>query len=102
MPAPGDRRCGGECGGRGREREEEGVALGIDLDPSLGGAGGADQSAMLRERFDVSVLAELAQEPRRALDISEEERDGAGRDVLAHDVIICRAVARVQSSSSSG
>ena len=47
--------------------------MGIDLDTAFGGAGVADQSAMLRERFDVTVLAELAQEHRRAFDVSEEE-----------------------------
>ena len=36
---------------------------------------------MLGERLRVRLCAELAQEPGRALDVGEEEGDGAGREI---------------------
>ena len=39
---------------------------------------------MLGQRFGVGVGAELVEQPRRALDVGEEERDRAGREVGAH------------------
>ena len=64
----------------GREGEEEGVALGVDLDPALDCARCPDQPPVLGQRFRVGLGAELVQEPRRALDVGEEEGDGAGRE----------------------
>ena len=93
---PSERRCRGECRGRRWKGEEEGVALRIDLNPSLDSAGVADQSAMLSERPTVPVLAEPAEEHCRSFDIGEEKSDGAAREVLSHDEIICRIKARVQ------
>ena len=75
---------GRERSRRGREREEEGVTLRIDLDPALPGAGLADDAAVLGERIGVGLGAELVQELRRALDVGEEEGNGAGREVVAH------------------
>ena len=69
---------------RRREGEEEGVALRIDLDAALGGACLTDHSAVLGERLCVALGAELVQQPRRALDVREEEGDGAGREVVSH------------------
>jgi hypothetical protein len=39
---------------------------------------------MLGERYCIALDAELVQEPRRALDVGEEERDGASREVFTH------------------
>ena len=103
-PDASARRCGGcrERGGRGREGEEEGVALRVDLDPALGGARVADHAAVLGERLRVGLGAELVQELRRALDVGEEEGDGAGRKVVAHGVIIRRTRASRPVVVSSG
>ena len=79
-----ERGCSRESAGRRREGEEEGVALGVDLDPALGRARLPDQPTVLRERLGVRLRAERVQEPRRALDVGEEERDGAGREVVSH------------------
>ena len=64
-----------------REGDEERVALGVDLDAAVARAGLADHTPMLGQRFGVSLGSKLVQELRRALDVGEEERDGAGREV---------------------
>ena len=63
----------------GWEREEEGVSLRVYLDAALGAHSLADDPAMLGERVRVCLCAELAQEPRRSLNVGEEEGDSAGR-----------------------
>ena len=40
--------------------------------------------AVLGERLRVAFGAELVKEPRRSLDVGEEEGDGAGGEVIAH------------------
>ena len=72
--------------GGARKRDEEGIPLRVDLD-----------ARVLRERIpqDPPVLGEevgicravLLEEPRRALDVGEEEGDGATRE-LAHGSIL--------------
>ena len=84
---------------RGAEREEEGVALSVHLDPAVPRAGLADHSPVLGQCLRVGLAAEFVQELRRPLNVSEEEGDGAGRKVLSHNAIICGAEARVQSQS---
>ena len=65
----GERRRRRERSRRGREGEEEGVALRVHLDPALGGAGLADHAPVLGERLRVALGAELraaaASSPRR-------------------------------------
>ena len=56
---------------RGREGEEEGVALRVDLDPSPRSAGFADQQTVFGQRFCVGLGAELIEQARRALDVGE-------------------------------
>ena len=73
-----------------REREEEGVALRVDLDAALGSACLADRPAMLGQSFGVGIGSELVEQPRRALDVGEEERDRAGREIRAHSGMIVR------------
>lgn len=68
---------------RATEGDEERVALGPDLDAAVLLDGGAYQPMMLLERLGVSV-AELLQEPRRPLDIGEEEGDRSGRELGDH------------------
>ena len=78
------RRRRSERARRRREREEERIALRVDLDATLGSAGLADHAPVLGERVGVRLGAELVQQPRRALDVGEEERDRAGRELRAH------------------
>jgi hypothetical protein len=73
-----------DCAVRRREREEERVALRVDLHPVLRLAGAAHDTPVRLERLRVALVAELAQQPRRALDVREEKRDGPARKVLAH------------------
>ena len=71
------RDCCCERAGSGREREEERIALRVDLDATLGDAGVPDHSPMLGERVRVRLCAEFPQQARRALDVREEERHGS-------------------------
>ena len=59
--------------------EEERVPLGVDLLPAVLLEGGPDERVVLLEERSVFV-SELTHEPRRALDVGEQERDRAGRD----------------------
>ena len=77
---------GGQRITRARERNEERVALRVDLDPVVRGERCTKRAAMLAERVGVAVT-ELVQQLRRALDVGEEEGDGsAGK--LAHRAMI--------------
>jgi hypothetical protein len=69
----------GERAGGGREGDEEGIALGVDLDPVVAGEGLAQDAPVGGERFGVRLRAQLVQQPGRALDVGEEEGDGADR-----------------------
>jgi hypothetical protein len=69
---------------RRRKGEEEGVALGVHLDPALGAARLPDHTAVLGEHLRVALGAKLVQELCRALNVREEERHGTGRKVVAH------------------
>ena len=77
----GDRECllrlarGGQRPGRGREGNEEGVALRVHLDASVAGERLAQDRAVLGELVRVRLGTELVQQPRGALDVREEERD---------------------------
>ena len=55
---------------------------------------------MLGERFGIRFGAELVEEPRRALDVGEEDCDRAGRKVGSHEAIICGTRRNVQSRGS--
>ena len=77
--------------GRAREGDKERVALRVDLDAAVSGEGVAQDPTVLSENAGVGV-AELVKEPRRALDVGEEEGDGAGRELTHRDRRIARAV----------
>jgi hypothetical protein len=70
----------GDRGGCRREGDEEGVALRIHLDAPVPLAGRAQDAAVLGQQVGVA-LAVLLQQPRRALDVGEEEGDGAGGEL---------------------
>src|SRR4029078_11420373 len=80
----GEGRGRGERSRRGREGEEKGVPLRIYLDPALGGAGLPNHAPVLSEGVRVGLRTECVQELGRALDIGEEEGDGAGRESASH------------------
>ena len=87
----GARGVGGAA--RGRKRDEEGVALCVDLDTTVRSEGASQESSMIRERVCVRIRAERVQQSRRSLDVGEEKRDGAGREVPAHGRVIDGVVA---------
>jgi hypothetical protein len=90
-------RRGRERARSGGEGEEEGVALGVDLDSSAPGACRTHDPAVVGERLVVGLVADLVQELRGALDIGEEERDDARRKLAPHvPVIMRRSPHRVQ------
>ena len=57
------------------------VPLCVDLDAAVSGEGGAQEPAVLGERVDVAVLAQLLDQPRRALDVGEQQTDVPGRQL---------------------
>ncbi len=74
------RLCGGGEGAvRLRKRDEEGIALRVDLDAAVRREGFAHEALVLGERSGVGLGAELVEQPRRALDVGEEEGDDPGR-----------------------
>src|SRR5205085_10289609 len=67
------------------EDEEDGVALRAELLAAGGPGRLAEEPLVLGEDLGVAVL-EAPQERRRALDVGEEERDGAGREIHARRI----------------
>jgi hypothetical protein len=83
----GDRRSHGvTCAAK---RHEERVTLGIDLLPASFRERRTKNSLVLREDGTVPI-PELLQQPRRTLDIREEEGDGAAGK-LGHGLSIARS-----------
>ena len=75
---------GSEGSGRRRERDEERVALGIDLHSIVTGTCLADDLPVCGECLGIGLCSQLVQELRRPLDVGEEEGDSAGRKLLMH------------------
>ena len=73
-------RCGGDCVSCAGERDEERIALGVDLGAAVIGECLPEHLAMARQSLRIGI-AELLQQPRRPLDVGEEEGDGAGRQL---------------------
>ena len=64
----------------------------------------AAHASLMMRRCSASASAyfgaELVEEPRRALDVGEEDCDRAGRKVGSHEAIICGTRRNVQSRGS--
>jgi len=76
----------GRCGDRGtgvHEYREELVAVDVDLQPAVARDGLAQEPPLLGEQLRV-LLSGLMHKPRGALDVGEEERNGARRE-RAHE-----------------
>ena len=69
---------------RPSERQEERVALGVDLDAAVAGERVAQHAPMLRQRLGVALPTQVVEQARRTLDVGEEERDGAGGELTLH------------------
>ena len=63
---------------RGSERDEERIPLRVHLMAALPGDGGADQAPVLSQNPRVA-LSQRLDEPRRPLDIAEQEGDHPAR-----------------------
>ena len=72
---------GSEGSGCGREGDEERVSLRVDLDSAVRTERVAQHSPVLGEYLRIALRPELVQEPGRPLDVREEKRDRAGREV---------------------
>jgi hypothetical protein len=70
------------------ERNEERVSRGVHLDAASGNERCPHAAVVLSQEVGV-VVAELVEQPRRALDVREQEGDGPGRE-LAHRLRIAR------------
>jgi hypothetical protein len=67
-------RCTGEGG-------EAGIALGVDLDPTMVSEGLSEDPPVLGQHLSI-VLAQMLQQLSRALDVGEQERDRAAGKIL--------------------
>ena len=74
-------RSRGQGTWRGREREEEGVTLCVDLNTSVGCACLPDHAPVVGQSCGVCLRAELVPQRGGALDVGEEERHRAGREL---------------------
>jgi hypothetical protein len=87
---------------RASERDEERVTLRVDLDAPV-----LDESLPKNDSVSVEsigvISAELVKELGRALDVGEEEGDGAGRQLYHHvvssRVVFAKAIASSRPSS---
>ena len=70
---------------RSREGDEEGVALGVDLDTAVVRERRTEDAAVLGERVGICLRTQLVKEPGRALDVGEEEGNGSGRQISLHE-----------------
>ena len=90
---------GGESGGRSRECDEERVALRIDLHSIVAGASFAYGTPVPASASAYASAPSSCRSLRRALDVSEEEGDCAGWEVLSHGAIIRRGASCVHSNA---
>ena len=74
------------CIGGARKRDEEGIPLSVDLDARVPRECVPQYPSVLGEQVGIGCPM-LLEEPRRALDIGEEEGDGSAREV-AHGSIL--------------
>ena len=96
--------CFGSSGNRGRrggEREKERVALRIHLDTVVANERLTQGAAMLRQGICVCTGTQLLQEPRRALNVGEDEGDGSGRKLACHAAIQARRATRCRGADAS-
>jgi hypothetical protein len=94
-------RGGDRAGGR-REGDEERIALCVDLDPAVPGGGPTDHLPVLGESGRVLLGAQLVEQAGRALDVREEERDGAGGQLASHGAEVTDPVPGIRSRPASG
>jgi len=74
----------GKRGRRSGERDEEGVALRIHLDPVVADERLTKRATMLGQRVCVGIGTKLLQKPRRPLDVGEDKSDCSGRKLARH------------------
>jgi hypothetical protein len=66
------------------EDDEEGVSLGIHLEAAVRSPGLPAAAMVLTQGLCIGLVSDLPQEFGRALDVAEEEGDGAGRELGPH------------------
>jgi hypothetical protein len=88
QPTLGRDRRGDRLAG-GTEDREEGVALGADLHPSVRHQRLAKDGSVAFEHLSI-LLAQGLKEARRAVNVGEQEGDGADREVVVHHSILRR------------
>jgi hypothetical protein len=80
---------------RTRERDEERIPLSVHLDAAVTTEHATQHAAVVRQRIGIRI-AEPVQQPRRALDIREEERDRSRRK-RSHRSMMRRPASAVQA-----
>ena len=79
--AAAPRAAAASAPGAVRERDEERVALRVDLDAAVPRERVPQHPPVLGQRLRIPLRAELVQQPRRALDVREQEGDRAGGEI---------------------
>jgi hypothetical protein len=77
------------CIGGAAKCHEESVALGVDLDPVTQLPRFAQHTPVLGKHLGIPVT-QLREQPRRPLDVGEQERHGPGRELGLHPSILSR------------
>ena len=97
-------RSSGDRVRRAGEGDEERITLRVDLDALVLGKRRAESPPMLVQRLPV-VVAELMQQPRRALHIREQQRHHTGRETAHHRTRSCadaRSLSSEQEAEGEG
>ena len=86
---------------RAGEGDEERITLRVDLDALVLGKRRAESPPMLVQRLPV-VVAELVQQPRRALHVREQQRHDTGREIAHHRARSWSDAAPLSSEARTG
>ena len=93
------RRCRLQRAGRSRKRDEERIALRVDLDSALPRARLPDDAPVFGQCLGVALGTEIVQESRGPLDVREQKGDRAGGKIALHRRIV---VSRRRGRGGSG
>ena len=88
------------CIGRTPERNEESVALRVDLHPVAPQPGLPQHTPVLGKHLRIPVT-QLREQPRRPLDVGEEERHRPGRKLGLHPSILSRRAPDYQGAPTT-
>ena len=87
--------------GCGRKRNEARISLRVHLDTAMLCEDPAHHTPMLLQRLRIALGTKFVQQPRRPLDIREQERHRAGWQIVTHGASINPSAGENNRSSSA-